>query len=269
MHKIDPTAQIHPTAIVEEGAEIGADVVIGPFCMVGPNVKIGPRTVLRSHVVVEGRTTIGADNVIYMGTAIGCHPQDKKYDNEDTVLIIGDKNVIREHCTFSIGTVQDEGITRVGDDNLFMTGSHVAHDCKVGSHTIIANNVALAGHVVVEDYAIIGGQAGVHQFVRVGAHTMTGGLSAVLRDVPPFVICSGNPAEPHGLNLVGLRRSGYTDSQLRALRYAYGALYRENLTVKEAIAKIDTRLKAQYPDSVDVLEQFKTFIASSPRGLIR
>lgn len=175
MVNIHPTARIHPTALVDERATIGQDVVVGPFCYVGPDVKIGDRTVLRSHVTVEGRTTLGADNVVYPGAAIGCEPQDKKYAGEDTVLVVGDRNVIRENCTLSIGTVQDEGITRVGSDNLFMANAHVAHDCRVGNGTILANNVALAGHVTLEDYAIVGGQTGVHQFCRVGAHAMVGG----------------------------------------------------------------------------------------------
>ena len=160
------------------------DVVVGPFCLVGPKVRIGAGTHLRSHVCVEGRTTIGSGNVIYAGASIGCDPQDKKYAGEDTVLVVGDNNVIRENCTFSIGTIQDEGVTTVGSDNLFMANVHVAHDCRVGSHTIIANNVALAGHVRVDDWAIVGGQTGVHQFVRIGEHAMVGGASAVLRDVP-------------------------------------------------------------------------------------
>ena len=181
MVNIHPTARIHPTALVDERATIGQDVVVGPFCYVGPDVKIGDRTVLRSHVTVEGRTTLGADNVVYPGAAIGCEPQDKKYAGEDTVLVVGDRNVIRENCTLSIGTVQDEGITRVGSDNLFMANAHVAHDCRVGNGTILANNVALAGHVTLEDYAIVGGQTGVHQFCRVGAHAMVGGVAATSR----------------------------------------------------------------------------------------
>lgn len=268
MANIHPTARIHPTALVDEHATIGANVVVGPFSIVGPEVTIGEGTVLRSHVTVSGRTTIGKENVIYPGTAVGCEPQDKKYAGEATSLVVGDRNVIRENCTLSIGTVQDEGVTRVGNDNLFMVNAHVAHDCRVGNGTILANNVALAGHVTVEDYAIIGGQAGVHQFVRVGAHAMVGGASAVLRDVPPYVICAGNPCEPHGLNLIGLRRAGFTDAQMRALRRAYGALYRENLTVKEALEKV-AALRTEFPDADEVLEHFARFVGDSPRGIIR
>lgn len=261
-------AQIHPSSIVHPEAVLADDVIIGPFCLVGPKVRIGAGTHLRSHVCVEGRTTIGSGNVIYAGASIGCDPQDKKYAGEDTVLIVGDNNVIRENCTLSIGTVQDEGITRVGSDNLLMANVHVAHDCRVGDHTIIANNVALAGHVTVEDWAIIGGQTGVHQFVRIGAHSMVGGASAALRDVPPYVICSGNPAQPHGLNSVGLRRFGYTSDQVRGLHQAYRLLYREGLMVKEALEKI-AALEAEFPEAKPLLEHFIDFVGNSPRGVIR
>ena len=243
-------AQIHPSSIVHPDAVLAADVVVGPFCLVGPKVPIG------------------SGNVIYAGASIGCDPQDKKYAGEDTVLVVGDNNVIRENCTFSIGTIQDEGVTTVGSDNLFMANVHVAHDCRVGSHTIIANNVALAGHVRVDDWAIVGGQTGVHQFVRIGEHAMVGGASAVLRDVPPYVICSDNPCAPHGLNTVGLRRFGYSDTQVRALHQAYRLMYREGLIVKEALVKIEA-LKADFPDAVEQLTRFIEFIGSSPRGVIR
>ena len=241
-------AQIHPSSIVHPDAVLAADVVVGPFCLVGPKVRIGAGTHLRSHVCVEGRTTIGSGNVIYAGASIGCDPQDKKYAGEDTVLVVGDNNVIRENCTFSIGTIQDEGVTTVGSDNLFMANVHVAHDCRVGNHTIIANNVALAGHVRVDDWAIVGGQTGVHQFVRIGEHAMVGA--------------------PHGLNTVGLRRFGYSDTQVRALHQAYRLMYREGLIVKEALVKIEA-LKADFPDAVEQLTRFIEFIGSSPRGVIR
>lgn len=261
-------AKIHPSSIVHADAELDDTVEVGPFCYIGPTVKIGAGTVLRSHVVVEGRTTIGEGNVIYAGASVGCHPQDKKYAGEDTTLIVGDRNVIRENCTLSIGTIQDEGITTVGSDNLFMANVHIAHDCRVGSNTILANNVALAGHVVVEDYAIIGGQSGVHQFVRVGEHAMVGGMSALLRDLPPYVICSGNPAGPHGLNSVGLRRHGFTDEMVRGLHQAYRLLYREGLTVNEALEKM-AALKEEFPESAAVVGHFIDFIAASDRGLAR
>ena len=261
-------AQIHPSSIVHSDAELADDVYVGPFCLIGPKVRIGAGTRLRSHVCVEGRTVIGSGNVVYAGASIGCEPQDKKYAGEDTELFIGDNNVIRENCTLSIGTIQDHGVTRVGSGNLFMANVHVAHDCLVGDNTIIANNVALAGHVTVEDYAIVGGQTGVHQFVRIGQHAMVGGASAVLRDVPPFVICSGNPCSPAGLNSVGLRRFGYSDQIVRGLHHAYRALYREGLIVKEAVEKIRA-LVDEFPEGREQIEAFAEFVASSPRGLIR
>ncbi len=261
-------ATIHPTAIVEDGAQLGENVTIGPFCYVGPHVTIGDGTVLRQRVTVEGRTTIGRDNVFYAGASIGCDPQDKKYAGEPTRLEIGDRNVVRENCTMSIGTVQDVGLTVVGSDNLFMANAHVAHDCRIGNHIIAANNVAFAGHVTVEDYAIVGGQTGVHQFVRIGAHAMVGGVSAVLRDVPPFVICAQNPAEPHGLNIVGLRRSGYSEKTLRALHKAYRTLYREGLLVKDAIRTI-REMSETAEEGQEQLRQFADFIEKSERGIIR
>lgn len=261
-------AQIHPSAVVDPRAELADDVVVGPFSIVGPNVRIGAGTVLRSHVVVEGRTTIGCRNTIFAGASIGCQPQDKKYAGEETMLTIGDDNVIRENCTFSIGTVQDEGHTRVGSRGLFMANVHVAHDCVVGDDVIIANNVALAGHVTMEHHAIIGGQTGVHQFVRIGEHAMVGGAAALLQDAPPYVICHLNPAVPAGLNIVGLRRHGWTDVQMRALRRAYGAIYREGLTLKDACAKIET-LEAEFPEAAAQLAHLRTFVLASKRGIIR
>lgn len=261
-------ANIHPSAVVHPDAVLADDVEVGPFCLIGPKVKIGAGTRLKSHVVVDGRTSIGSGNIVYAGASIGCDPQDKKYAGEDTELVVGDNNVIRENCTISIGTVQDEGITRVGSNNLLMANVHVAHDCRVGNNIIIANNVALAGHVHVEDWAIVGGNTGVHQFVRIGQHSMIGGCSCTLRDVPPFVICSGNPAAPHGLNSVGLRRFGYTSEQVRGLHQAYRLLYREGLIVKEALEKIEA-LKADFPEAAPLLDAFAGFVGNSPRGIIR
>ena len=260
--------QIHPSSIVDPKAEIADDAVIGPFCIVGPKVRIGSGTVLRSHVVVDGRTEIGARNLVYAGASIGCAPQDKKYRGEDTALFVGDENVIRENCTLSIGTIQDEGVTRVGSRNLLMANAHVAHDCRVGDDVILANNVALAGHVTVGSHAILGGQAAVHQFVRVGEFSMVGGASAVLQDVPPYVICHLNPCKVAGLNIVGLRRAGFTDEQIRALRKAYGHFYRENLTVREAAVLIEI-LKTEFAGAAAEIDRFLAFVTSSPRGVIR
>ncbi len=261
-------ASIHPSAVVDSRAELADDVVVGPFCLIGPNVRIGAGTVLRSHVVVEGRTTIGCRNVVYAGASIGCRPQDKKYAGEDTALVVGDDNVIRENRTLSIGTVQDNGLTTVGSRNLLMANAHVAHDCAVGRDAILANNVALGGHVRIGDHAIIGGQTGVHQFVRVGAYAMVGGASGVVQDVPPYVICHLNPCTPVGLNIIGLRRAGFADEQIRALRRAYGAFYRENLTAKEACAKMD-EIAAEFPGAAAEVLAFKTFVEASRRGVIR
>ena len=261
-------ANIHPSAVVDPHAELADDVVVGPFSIVGPDVSIGAGTVLKSHVVVEGRTTIGERNVFHPGAAIGCTPQDKKYRGEPTRLVVGDDNVVRENCTMAVGTVQDEGLTVVGSRNLFMANAHVAHDCRVGSDVILANNVALAGHVTVEDHAILGGQAAVHQFARVGAYAMVGGLSAVIQDVPPYLICHLNPGRPAGLNTVGLRRAGFTDEMMRALRRAYGALYRENLTAKVACEKMRA-LEEEFPGAVEVLAHFRTFVETSARGIMR
>ena len=261
-------AQIHPSAVVDPHAELADDVVVGPFCLIGPRVRIGAGTVLRSHVVVDGTTEIGCRNLVYAGASIGCAPQDKKYAGEDTRLVVGDDNVIRENCTLSIGTVQDHGITTVGSRNLLMANAHVAHDCVVGNDTILANNVALGGHVHVDDHAIIGGQTGVHQFVRIGAYAMVGGASGVLQDVPPYLICHLNPCTPAGLNIVGLRRAGFTDEQVRALRRAYGAFYRENLTAKAACEKIEA-MQAEFPGAANELARFVEFIHATTRGVIR
>ena len=243
-------AKIHPSSIVHPDAQLADSVEVGPFCIIGPTVKIGAGTVLRSHVVVEGRTTIGENNVVFAGASVGCQPQDKKYAGEDTALVVGDRNVIRENCTLSIGTVQDKGLTVVGSGNLFMANVHIAHDCQVGSQTILA------------------GQSAVHQFVRVGAHAMVGGMSALLRDLPPYVICSGNPAGPHGLNSVGLRRHGFTDNMIRGLHQAYRYLYRDGLTVNEALEKMES-IKDDFPESAEVVGHFIEFIAASDRGLAR
>lgn len=262
-------AQIHPSSIVHPDAVLAADVVVGPFCLVGPKVRIGAGTHLRSHVCVEGRTTIGSGNVIYAGASIGCDPQDKKYAGEDTVLVVGDNNVIRENCTLSIGTVQDRGITRIGSGNLLMANVHIAHDCTVGDNTIIANNCAIAGHCTIEDNVVIGGQTGMHQFTRVGRNAMVAGASGVLRDVPPYVICSGYPAAPHGLNLVGLRRAGFTNDLLRLLKDCYHAVYREGNLVADAVTEINALIDRAGENDKPYLVHFRDFVAESPRGIIR
>ena len=206
---IDKSAFVHPTAIVEEGASIGANAHIGPFCIVGPHVEIGEGTVLKSHVVVNGHTKIGRDNEIYQFASIGEVNQDLKYAGEPTRVEIGDRNRIRESVTIHRGTVQGGGLTKVGSDNLLMINAHIAHDCTVGNRCILANNATLAGHVSVDDFAIIGGMTAVHQFCIIGAHVMVGGCSGVAQDVPPYVIAQGNHATPFGVNIEGLKRRGF------------------------------------------------------------
>ena len=262
-------AKIHPLSIVDPAAELADDVEIGPFCMVGPKVRIGAGTVLMSHVTVFGDTVIGERNRFFQGAAVGCEPQDKKYAGEDTKLIIGDDNVVRENCTLSIGTTQDEGCTWIGSRNLFMANVHIAHDCRIGNDIIMANNCAIAGHVHVEDFAILGGQTACHQFVRVGRNAMAGGGSCVLRDLPPFVICSGNPAQPHGLNSVGLRRAGFSLATLNALKACYRAIYREGNLVSDAVKEMEVILQESDADTKPLVEHMMRFVADSPRGIIR
>ena len=263
-------AKIHPSSIVDPKAQLADDVEIGPFCIVGPDVTIGAGTKLRSHITVSGRTVIGQRNVFYQGAAVGCDPQDKKYAGEPTRLEIGDDNVVRENCTLSIGTVQDIGLTTIGSRNLLMANVHIAHDCRIGNDIILANNNAIAGHVHIEDHAILGGQTGVHQFVHVGTYAMVGGASGVLRDVPPYVICSNNPCEPHGLNLVGLRRAGFSSEFMTLMKAAYKALYREgNLVADFAREMQDIIAQATEDETRARLTHFKEFVTSSPRGIIR
>ncbi len=255
---------IHPTAIVHPGARLGADVEVGPYSIIGEHVEIGDRTFVGPHVVIEGHTRIGCDNRIYPFCSIGAAPQDKKYDNEPTRLEIGDRNTIREYCSFNVGTSQDIGVTRIGNDNWFMAYVHIAHDCQVGDQTIFANNATLAGHVEVGDWAILGGFTGVHQFVRVGAHSFCGVGTVLLQDLPPFVTVAGNPAKPHGINSEGLRRRGYSVDGIAAIKKAYRTLYRSGLSLDEARNRIN-ELAIAHPEVV----AFKEFISVSSRGLVR
>jgi UDP-N-acetylglucosamine acyltransferase len=244
------------------------DVEIGPYCVIGPKVRIGAGTVLASHVVVDGRTTIGCRNRFAPFCAIGGVPQDKKYAGEDTELVIGDDNTVRESCTISIGTGQGGGVTRIGSDNWIMATVHIAHDCRVGDHTILANVVTLAGHVTIGDWAVLGGLSGVHQFCSVGAHAMAGGGSVILRDIPPYVICNGNPAEPHGINSEGLKRRGLDTETVTLLRRAYKTLYKDGLTVAEAMAALE-RIALEHPAAADAVRLLKDFVQNSQRGIIR
>lgn len=256
--------KIHSTAQVDPGAEIADDVEIGPYALIGPKVRIGAGTRVGAHVIIEGRTRIGADNRLHPFSVIGGEPQDKKYKGEDTALEIGDRNVIREYCTLHIGTVQDGGITRVGDDNWIMAYVHIAHDCQIGSHTIFANNATLGGHVSIGDHAILGGFTGVHQFCRVGMHSFCGVGSVLVQDLPPFVTCDGNKAKPRGINSEGLKRRGYSADGIAAIKRAYKTLYRAGLTLEEAQSQIDA-LAGEAPE----VRPLADFLAQPGRGIVR
>ncbi len=260
---------IHATALVDPQAEIDASVRIGPYCVIGPDVRIGAGTVLDSHVVIDGRTTIGCDNHVHAFSVVGGAPQDKKYAGEPTRLEIGARNTIREYCTFSLGTAQDEGVTRVGDDNWIMAYVHVAHDCQVGNQTIFANNATLAGHVQVGDWAILGGFTAVHQFCKIGAHAMLGMNTSLSQDVPPFMLVSGHPATPFGINIEGLKRRGFSREQIGALRAAYKTLYKTGLTLEEARTALAEQAQAAPADSAVHLLALRDFLAHTTRGIIR
>lgn len=256
---------IDSRAIVAAGAQLAADVMIGPYSVIGPDVVIGAGTWVGPHVVINGRTTIGQGNKIFQFASIGEAPQDKKYAGEPTRLEIGDRNVIREYCTISRGTVQDRGVTRIGDDNLLMAYTHVAHDCVLGNNVIMVNLAMIAGHVTLGDWAILSGYVAVHQHCRIGAHAFVANNCGVTRDVPPYVMAIGNPAVPHSINSEGLRRRGFTAEQIRNLRNAYRILYRSDLPLAAAIEQL-SELGNTQPE----LKPFVEFIAvGEGRGLIR
>ncbi len=261
-------ALIHPTALVDAAAVLEADVEVGPYCIIGPNVRVGQGTVFGPHCVVDGHTTIGKQNTFYRFCSVGGMPQDKKYANEPTRLEIGDRNMFREYVTLNTGTVQDVGVTRIGSDNWVMAYVHVAHDCQIGSQVILANGVQMGGHVHIGDWAIVGGLAAVHQFGKIGAHTMVGGSSALHKDVPPFVMGSGNPCVPVGINAEGLKRRGFSAQAIAALRQAYKLLYRRGLSLEQASEQI-RELQAQDPSAADVLGVLLAFLQQSDRGIIR
>ncbi|MDP1526294.1 MAG: acyl-ACP--UDP-N-acetylglucosamine O-acyltransferase [Rhodocyclaceae bacterium] len=253
---------VHPTALVDAGARLGENVEIGAYSVIGAGVEIGDGTWIGPHVVINGPTKIGRENRIFQFASLGEQPQDKKYAGEPTTLEIGDRNTIREFCTFNRGTVQDAGATRVGNDNWIMAYVHIAHDCQVGNQTIFANNAQLAGHVHVGDWAILGGFTVVHQFVRIGAHSMTAMGTILLQDLPPYVTAAGNPSAPHGINSEGLKRRGFSAEAIAALKRAYKALYRNGLKLEEATAQIASEGLAE----VKVLSDF---LAAPGRGIIR
>lgn len=255
---------IHPTAIVHPNAKLGADVQVGPYSVIGEHVEIGDGTVVGPHVVIEGHTRIGKNNQIFQFNSLGSIPQDKKYKGEPMRLEIGDNNLIRECCTFNIGTVQDASVTRIGNNNWIMSYVHIAHDCVVANDTVLANNVQLAGHVHVDDFAILGGFSGVHQYCKVGAHVMVGAGCLLFQDLPPYVMVGGNPATPHGINSEGLKRRGFTSEQIMAIKRAYKTLYRSGLSLEQAVTEL-TAQSAEHPE----LKLFTEFLARSERGIVR
>ena len=259
---------IHPTTLIAEGARLDPSVSVGPYAVIGANVTIGANTTIGAHCVIEGHTTLGQDNRVFQFASLGGAPQDKKYAGEPTRLVIGDRNTVREFCTFNTGTTQDDGVTRIGDDNWIMAYVHIAHDCVVGNQTILANNATLAGHVQIGDYAIIGGLTGLHQFTQVGAHVMAGFASHISQDVPPFMMVDGNPLAVRGLNLEGLRRRGFSPERLSAIKQMHRLLYRQGLTLDAARSAI-AALPEQHPQAAADIAAMLDFLNTSARGIAR
>ncbi len=255
---------VHSSALVAAGAQLARGVEIGPFSVVGPEIRIGEGTVVGAHVVLAGRTTLGRNNRIFPFASIGDIPQDRKYTGAATRTVIGDANVIREFVSVNAGTSQDRGITTIGNGNLLLAYSHVAHDCVVGDGTTFSNNAQLAGHVVVGDHAVLGGFVGVHQFCRIGAHAMVAAGSIVLQDVPPYVTAAGYPAKPHGTNSEGLRRRGFPADDIAAIKRAYKTLYRSKLTLEVARERIAAEI-----EHVPALKLLAAFLDTPGRGIIR
>jgi len=255
---------IHPTALIDPKAELDSSVSVGPYTTIGAGVRIDAGTRIAGHVVIEGPTTIGKHNEIFQYSSLGAKPQDKKYKDEPTLLEIGDHNTIREFCTFNRGTVQDKGTTKIGDHNWIMAYVHIAHDCIVGNHTIMANNSSLAGHVTIYDHAILGGFTLVHQFCQIGEHIITAVGSVVFKDIPPYVTAAGYDAQPHGINAEGLKRRGFKAEALAAIKRAYKTLYKSGLSLAEAQSRIAGESAAQ-PE----LQLLAEFLASAGRGIIR
>lgn len=261
---------IHPTAIVDPGAQLDSSVAIGPYAVIGPHVKIGAGTTVGAHTVIEGHTTIGQGNRIFQFASLGAIPQDKKYAGEPGELVIGDRNVIREFCTFNIGTPGGGGVTKLGNDNWMMAYVHLAHDCLIGNNTTFANNAQLAGHVVVDDWVIFGGFTTVHQFVHIGAHGMTGLGSVLLANQPPFVMSEGQPASARSMNFEGLRRRGFSAGRISAVKAMHKALYRDGLTLQQAKARIAAIADAT-PEAAPDVQMMLAFLERMPpdRGMVR
>ncbi|MEO9588413.1 MULTISPECIES: acyl-ACP--UDP-N-acetylglucosamine O-acyltransferase [Marinobacter] len=255
---------VHPQAIVDSSAKLADDVTVGPWSYIGPDVEIGEGTEIMSHVVIKGPTKVGRNNRIFQFSSVGEECQDKKYAGEPTTLVIGDDNIIRENCTVHRGTVQDRGETRIGNGNLLMAYVHVAHDCVIGNNTILANCATLAGHVSVGDFAILGGGTMVHQFCHIGTHSMSAGGSIVLKDIPAYIMASGQSAQPFGMNVEGLRRRGFSKDVLLALRRAYKVIYRQGLTTEQAVEE----LEKAYSDISEVKPLIDS-LRGADRGIIR
>jgi UDP-N-acetylglucosamine acyltransferase len=255
---------IQPSAIIHPGARLGAKVSVGAYSIIGEHVEIGNDTWIGPHVVIEGHTRIGRNNRVFQFCSLGAVPQDKKYTNEATRLEIGDSNTIREFCTINCGTAQDAGVTRVGSDNWIMAYVHLAHDCQIGDHAIFANNAQLAGHVQVADHAILGGFTGVHQFVRIGAHSFTAIATVLVHDLPPYVMAAGNTAKPYGINVEGLRRRGFSTEVMAAIKRAYKTLYKSGLTLDQARAQLAEQASACV--EIGVLTEF---LQGCTRGIVR
>ena len=260
--KIRP--KIHPSAIIDSKADLDSSVEVGAYTVIGEGVQVGENTKIGSHVVLLGPTTIGKENQIFQFASLGAAPQDKKYAGEPTTLEVGDNNTIREFCTFNRGTVQDEGVTKIGNDNWIMAYVHIAHDCSIGNHTIMANNSSLAGHVDIHDYAILGGFTLIHQFCKVGAHVITAVNSVVFKDIPPYVTASGYDANPHGINAEGLKRRGFSTETILQIKRAYKVLYRNSLSLEEAKLEL-----AEMQKSCQEIKLLTEFLTNSNRGIIR
>lgn len=254
---------IHPSAIITPGAKLAEDSVVGPYSIVGGKVSIGARTVIGAHCVIEGNTAIGSDCQVFSGAVIGSRPQDLKFKGEEVFLEIGNNNIIREYCTINPGTVHSKK-TVIGDNNLLMAYSHVAHDCRVGSGCVLANNSTLAGHVTIEDKVVIGGMVAIHQFVRVGILSIIGGCSKVVQDIPPFSTCDGHPARVYGLNLIGLRRKGVSDPSIKQIGRAFRMVFNSGLSIKHSVETVEKEITG-----VEEVEYLLNFIKNSERGLAR
>jgi len=255
---------IHPTAIISKNAKLAEGVIVGPYSVVGDNVAIGAGTKIAAHCVIEGNTTVGSGCEIFTGAVVGSRPQDLKYKGDDSSLVIGDNNIIREYCTINPGT-EDGGITRAGNNNLFMAYSHIAHDCVVGNNCVFANNATLAGHVTVEDKVVIGGLVAIHQFVRMGTLSIVGGCSKVVQDIPPFSTCDGHPARVYGLNLVGIRRHKIEKETIHQLDHAFRILFNSGLSVKHALEQLEKEITDQTKEVAHLVD----FVKKSERGISR